>query len=223
MLLKYTWNWSFMEEYGSYFWTGVKMTLAVSVAAVIGGLIFGTLLSLLRLSKLWPVRFVGSVYVEVIRGTPLLLQLLLFYYGLPIFVGIDISAFSAAALTLIVNSAAYIAEIMRAGIQGVDKGQMEAARSLGMSGGMTLRLIILPQAFKNVLPAIGNELIVIVKESSILSVIGVGELIYQANAIRAATFTSLEPLLIAGGIYFVLTFTMSKLLGIGERRLRASD
>jgi arginine/lysine/histidine transporter system substrate-binding protein len=219
----YNWNFSFLDEYSSYFWTGIRLTLEVSAVAVVGGFIFGTLLSFLRLSRLRPLRFIGSAYVEVIRGTPLLVQLLLFYYGLPLFAGVDIGLFGAACLTLIVNSAAYIAEIMRAGIQGVDRGQMEAARSLGMPRGLAMRLIIFPQAFKNVLPALGNEFVVVVKESSILSVIGFGEIIYQANAIRAATYQPLEPLLVAALIYFVLTFTLSKLLGIGERRLRVSD
>ncbi|TJY42707.1 transporter substrate-binding domain-containing protein [Cohnella pontilimi] len=219
----YNWNFTFLKEYGSYFWTGIRLTLEVSAVAVIGGFIFGTLISLLRLSSLWLVQFIGSAYVEIIRGTPMLVQLLLFYYGLPLFAGLDIGLFGAACLTLIVNSSAYIAEIMRAGIQGVDRGQMEAARSLGMPRGMALRLIILPQAFKTVLPALGNEFVVVVKESSILSVIGFGEIIYQANAIRAATYQPLEPLLVAAAIYFVLTFTLSKLLGLGERRLRVSD
>lgn len=199
------------------------MTLEVSLLAVLSGLVLGTLVSLLRLSGLWPLRFIGSAYVEIIRGTPLIVQLFLFNYGLPIFLGFDIGIFTAAYLALTINSAAYIAEIMRAGIQAVDKGQMEAARSLGMSRGMAMRQIILPQAFKNVLPALGNEFVVVIKESSVLSVIGFAELTYQANAIRGATYISIEPMLISALIYFVLIFTMSKLLGIGERRLKASD
>lgn len=223
MWLAYDWNFSFLDEYGSYFWTGAKMTLQVSLIAVIGGFVLGTLVAFMRMARLWLVRFIGSSFVELIRGTPLLVQLLLFYYGLPIFMGFDVGIFMAACITLSINSGAYIAEIMRAGIQAVDRGQMEAARSLGMSQGMAMRQIILPQAFKNVLPAIGNEFIVVVKESSILSVVGFAELTYQANAIRGATYVALEPLLIVAIVYFILIFTMSKLLGIGERRLKASD
>lgn len=223
MELAYHWDFSFMNEYGSYFWTGLKMTLKVSLLAVLSGLILGTLVSLLRLSGLWPLRVLGSVYVEIIRGTPLIVQLFLFNYGLPIFLGVDIGIFTAAYLALTVNSAAYIAEIMRAGIQAVDKGQMEAARSLGMSRSLAMRQIILPQAFKNVLPALGNEFVVVVKESSVLSVIGFAELTYQANAIRGATYIPIEPMLVTAAIYFALIFTMSKLLGIGERRLKTSD
>ncbi len=223
MRLAYQWDFSFWEEYSSYFWTGAKMTLSVSLVAVVGGLVLGTLVALMRMARYWPVRFVGSTYVELIRGTPLLVQLLLFYYGLPILMGFDMGIFAAACLTLSINSGAYIAEIMRGGIQAVDRGQMEAARSLGMSKGLAMRQIILPQAFKNVLPAIGNEFIVVVKESSILSVVGFAELTYQANTIRGATYAPLEPLIIVAGVYFVLIFTMSKLLGVGERRLKASD
>jgi arginine/lysine/histidine transport system permease protein len=223
MWLAYKWDFSFMEEYGSYFWTGMKMTLEVSLLAVLFGFILGTLIAFLRMSRIWPLRFIGSAYVELIRGTPLLVQLLIFHYGLPLFLGVDVGIFTAACLALSINSGAYIAEIMRAGIQAVDRGQMEAARSLGMPRGMAMRQIILPQAFKNVLPALGNEFIVVVKESSVLSVIGYAELTYTASLIRGATYISFEPLLVTAGIYFVIIFTMSKLLGIGERRLKASD
>lgn len=223
MEMAYNWDFSFLDEYGSYFWTGVKFTLQVSLLAVIIGFVVGTIVSLMRMSRIWPVRFIGTSFVELIRGTPLLVQLLLFYYGLPIFLGVETGLFTTACIALSINSGAYIAEIMRAGIQAVDRGQMEAARSLGMSRGMAMRQIILPQAFKNVLPALGNEFIVVVKESSILSVIGYAELAYTASLIRGATFISIEPLLITAGIYFVLIFTLSKLLGIGERRLKASD
>lgn len=223
MYLKYHWDFSFMDEYGTYFLTGVGKTLEVSLLAVLGGFILGTLIALLRLSRFWPFRFLGSAYVEIIRGTPLLVQVMLLNYGLPLFLGVDINIFLVAFLGLSINSAAYIAEIMRAGIQSLDKGQMEAARSLGMSRGLAMRQIILPQAFKNVLPALGNEFVVVVKESSVLSVIGYAELTYQSSLIRGATYISFEPLLVVSAIYFVLIFTMSKLLGIGERRLKASD
>lgn len=223
MLFAYNWDFSFLDEYASYFWTGAKLTLQVSLLAVVFGFILGTVLSFMRMSRIWPLRFIGTSYVEVIRGTPLLVQLLLIHYGLPLFLGFDVGLFTAACLALSINSGAYIAEIMRAGIQAVDRGQMEAARSLGMSRGMTMRQIILPQAFKNVLPALGNEFIVVVKESSVLYVIGYAELTYTANIIAGATYITLEPLLVTAVIYFVLIFTMSKLLGIGERRLKASD
>lgn len=223
MLLAYHWDFSFMNDYGSYFLTGVGKTLEVSLLAVLSGFVLGTLVALLRLARFWPFRFLGSTYVEIIRGTPLLVQVMLINYGLPLFLGIDIDIFLVAYLALTINSAAYIAEIMRAGIQAVDKGQMEAARSLGMSRGLAMRQIILPQAFKNVLPALGNEFVVVVKESSVLSVIGYAELTYQSNLIRGATYIPFEPVLVASVIYFALIFTMSKLLGIGERRLKASD
>ncbi|WP_235427064.1 amino acid ABC transporter permease [Cohnella kolymensis] len=139
MSLAYNWDFSFLDEYGSLFWVGTKMTLSVSLVAVIGGLLVGILVALVRLSRIWPIRFIGTTYVEIIRGTPLLVQVYLFYYGLPLFLGVDLGIFAAACIALSINSGAYIAEIMRAGIQAVDRGQMEAARSLGMSRTMAMR------------------------------------------------------------------------------------
>ncbi|NLM04997.1 MAG: amino acid ABC transporter permease, partial [Clostridiales bacterium] len=131
--------------------------------------------------------------------------------------------FVAGIIALSINSGAYVAEIIRAGIQAVDKGQMEAARSLGMPYSLSMKHIIIPQAFKNILPALGNEFIVIIKESSIVSVIGIHELMYNANTVRGNTFIPLEPLIVAAAIYFALTFSLSKLLGIVEGRMSVSD
>src|SRR5690606_17635333 len=170
--------------------------------------------------------------IEVIRGTPLLVQIFIIYYGLPLigiklpsisFLGSGGEEFISGIIALSINSGAYVAEIIRSGIQAVDKGQMEAARSLGMPYNMAMKHIIIPQAFKNILPALGNEFIVIIKESSIVSVIGIHELMYNANTVRGNTFRPLEPLIVAAVIYFILTFTLSKLLGIAERRMKVSD
>jgi polar amino acid transport system permease protein len=126
-------------------------------------------------------------------------------------------------LAVLLNSAAYVAEIIRAGIQSIDKGQMEAARSLGMGHAMSMRHIIIPQAFKNILPALGNEFIVLIKESAIISVIAIPDLMYNADTLRGITYKPFMPLIFAGMIYFAITFSMSKLLGLLERRLAASD
>ena len=133
--------------------------------------------------------------------------------------GMNISAFVSAAIAVSLNSAAYVAEIVRAGIEVVDKGQMEAARSLGMKKSMAMRLIIIPQAVKNILPAIGNEFVAVIKESSMASVIGVAELTFSAKVVQGATYLSLEPLMIAAVFYFVLTFSLGRLIGYFERRL----
>lgn len=209
-------------EYRSYFATGIQYTLLLAAIGVICGFILGILISLLRLSHFWLPRFLGTVWVEILRGTPMLVQLFIIHYGLTSF-GIKFTPIESGAITLCINSSAYLAEVFRAGIQGIDRGQAEAARSLGMTKGMTMRYIILPQAVKRVLPAIGNEFITIIKESSIVSFIGVTDLMYQARAVTSITYESLKPLLIIAAIYFVMTFTLSKLLGLFERRLNTDD
>ncbi|WP_238651627.1 amino acid ABC transporter permease [Paenibacillus piscarius] len=209
-------------EYRNFFLSGLQYTLLLAVMGVFFGFVLGIVVSLLRMSKWRILRFIATAWVEFLRGTPMLVQLFLIHYGLPEF-GISLSPIQSGAITLTINSSAYLAEIFRAGIQGVDRGQMEAARSLGMKQGMTMRYIILPQALKNVLPAIGNEFITIIKESSIVSMIGVADLLFQARTITTITYEGLSPLVVIAVMYFVLTFTLSKLLGILERRLNTDD
>lgn len=136
---------------------------------------------------------------------------------------INFSDFMSGVITMGLNSAAYVCEIFRSGIQSVDKGQMEAGRSLGLSYGQTLQKIIVPQAIRNVLPALGNEFVVVIKESSIVSIIGIADLMYKANTVRGNTFQPFEPLLVAALVYFLLTFTLSKLLAYIEKRMRNHD
>jgi len=213
----------FITKYNSYFVKGTSTTLLVSFFGVIFGSLVGVLLSLLKLSKNKIARVVSTTYIEIVRGTPLLLQIYLVYYGLPMLLPLPDSRIFLGTLAVLLNSAAYVAEIIRAGIQSIDKGQMEAARSLGMSKGLSMRYIIIPQAFKNILPALGNEFIVLIKESAIISVIAIPDLMYNADTLRGITYKPFLPLIIAGVIYFIITFTLSKLLGILERRLAASD
>lgn len=209
-------------EYRNLFLSGLKYTLLLALIGVFCGFVLGIIVSLLRMSKWSVLRFIATAWVEFLRGTPMLVQLFLIHYGL-VELGLEFSAIQSGAITLTINSSAYLAEIFRAGIQGVDRGQMEAARSLGMRQGMTMRYIVLPQALKNVLPAIGNEFITIIKESSIVSMIGVADLLFQARNITAITYEGLTPLIIISIMYFILTFTLSKLLGILERRLNTDD
>lgn len=201
---------------------GAKLTILLAFFAVILGTVFGLVLSLMRLSTVKLLKVVATAYIEIIRGTPMLVQLYIIYYGLPS-MGIQLPDMVAGIVTLSINSSAYVAEIIRAGIEAVDKGQMEAARSLGMSRSMAMREIIIPQAFKNILPALGNEFIVVIKESSIVSIIGIHELMYNADTVRGNIFKPFEPLIVAAIMYFVMTFTLSKLMGIVERRLKVSD
>ncbi|RAW13548.1 amino acid ABC transporter substrate-binding protein [Paenibacillus taichungensis] len=210
-------------QYKSFYATGVGYTLLLSALGVIFGVIIGLIICLFRLHDVSILRWIGTAYVEVIRGTPMLVQLMIIYYGVSLTFGINFSALQAGIITLSINSGAYLAEIFRAGIQGVDRGQLEAARSLGMGRGAAMRFIVLPQAFKAVLPAIGNEFVTIIKESSIISVIGMVDIMYQASVVKNITYQGMNPFLIAAAIYFVLTFILSKLLGRLERKLSASD
>lgn len=208
----------FLKTYGWYFISGTGYTIGISLLAVFLGLVAGTLLTFIRRSRFKPMAKLGDAYVAVVRGTPLILQLYIVYYGIP-----NIPMLVAAVLAMTLNSAAYISEIIRAGIAAVDKGQWEAARSLGMSSKLTMRTVILPQAFKNILPALGNEFIVLIKESAIVSVIGVHDLMYNADTVRGITFKPFEPLMVVAAIYFVLTYSLSIALQHIEGRMKVSD
>lgn len=215
-------DFSFLSKYYMFFLDGAKITILLAIFTVLFGVVLGVFIALMKLSKNKLFNTLASSYVEFIRGTPILLQLYIVYYGLPK-LGITLPDFIAGIIALSINSAAYVAEIIRAGIQAVNKGQTEAARSLGMTHSMTMKNIIIPQAFKNILPALGNEFITIIKESSIVSIIGIHDLMYNADTVRGNIFRPFEPLIFAAVIYFILTFTLSKGLGIVERRLKTSD
>lgn len=224
-------DFSFLNNYYGFFINGTKITILLAFFTVILGLVLGTFLSLMKLSKNKLISLIATSYIEFIRGTPLLVQLYLIYYGFPS-MGIEFpsisgvsgsSEFIAGVIALSINSAAYIAEIIRAGIQAVDKGQDEAGRSLGFDYKDTMRYIIIPQAFKNVLPALGNEFIVVVKESAIVSIIGIHDLMYNTDTVRGNTFKAFEPLIVTAVIYFIITFTLSKFVSNFERRLATND
>lgn len=213
---------SFLSKYYMFFIDGAKYTILIALFTVCFGVIIGTLLALMKISKNRFFNFIAAAYIEFIRGTPLMVQIFIIFYGLPT-LGVRFSEVVAGIIALSINSGAYVAEIIRAGIQGIDKGQMEAARSLGMSHSMSMRYIIIPQSIKNILPALGNEFIVVIKESSVASVIGIHELMFNADTVRGNTFKPFAPLIIAAILYFVMTFSLSKLMGKFERRLKAGD
>ena len=211
-------DFGFLVDYYKFFISGTSNTLMLSFITFILGLIGGIVLSIMKLSKFKILQNISGAYIAFIRGTPLLVQLYIVYYGLK-----DIPMFVAGVIAMSINSSAYIAEIIRAGIMAVDKGQFEATKSLGMTGAMAYKEVILPQAFKNILPALGNEFIVLIKESAIVSVIGLHDLMYNVDTIRGITYKPFEPLLVAALIYFILTAVLSKGFGVIERRLQASD
>ncbi|SFC60628.1 polar amino acid transport system substrate-binding protein [Alkalibacterium subtropicum] len=207
----------FAANYWDYFWDGTSITLLISAVSVLVGLILGFILALMRLSKSLVLKGLATAYVEFVRGTPLLIQVMFIYFASGLVV--NLPALAAGIIAVSLNSGAYIAEIIRGGINSVNKGQEEAARSLGMSKKEAMRHIIFPQAVKNIWPALGNEFITIIKESSIVSVIGVGELIFQTRVVRSISFQGILPLFVAMLIYFALTFTLTKLLNFYEGRM----
>ncbi len=213
----------FLIKYKMFYISGVKNTLLLAAFAVFFGVILGIMLALMKLSKNKILKALAISYIEFLRGTPVIVQIYIIYYGLPNIVPFHLPDMAWGIVALSLNSGAYVAEIIRAGIQAVDKGQMEAARSIGMPHNMGMRYIIIPQAFKNILPALGNEFIVVVKESAIVSVVGITELMYRADTIRGITYRAFAPLMVAAVIYFIITFTLSRLLGIVERRLSVGD
>ena len=221
-------DFSFIVEYMPYYFEGIKYTLLISFVAVLFGAVFGSLLFYMKSSnfhiwKIKPLKIIAVAYIEIIRGTPMILQIFIVYAGAEPFFGMDLSALQAAFVAIALNSAAYVSEIVRAGIDAVDKGQMEAARSLGMKKSTAMMLIVVPQAVRNILPAIGNEFVAVIKESSMASVVGVGELMYAAKIVQGSTYRSLEPLIVAAGFYFILTFTLGRVISLIERRMNVSD
>ena len=217
-----------VEKYHKFFLEGCKNTLILALFSVLIGTLEGTLLSLCRMSKFKPLKYIAVAIVEFVRGTPLMVQLMFIFYGLPM-IGVtfpdisfipNFSRFMAGVVAMSLNSSAYVSEIIRSGIQAVDPGQMEAARSIGFTYGESMRKVILPQAVKNILPALGNEFVTVIKESSIVSVIGIADLMFRTNDVIAVTYRSLQALLIAALLYFVMTFITGRLVSLAERKMK---
>lgn len=209
--------------YHMTFIKGLGGTLWISALTVFFGTLLGMLIALMRMGKSRIFRTFADIYVEILRGTPILLQLYFFWIGLPKLIPYELTDTQCILTALIVNASAYISEIIRAGINAVDRGQWEAARSIGLTETHVMTRIILPQAVKNILPALCNEFISTVKGTSLASVFFVGELMTSQRTVQSATFLALESLTIVGIIYFVLNFVLSKMLILLERRLAISD
>ncbi len=251
-------NFSKIAPYAQLFKQGMLVTILLSLFTVVIGFCIALVLALMRMSNIRPFRslgldenghlrergflalvsrfnplsFLATAYVEILRSTPVLVQIFIVYYGvfslikLPsfqMFGFIKFDRFFPGVVALGMNSGAYLCEIIRAGIQSIDGGQTEAARSLGLSQTQNLRYIILPQALKNILPAIANEFVVIIKESAITYTIGVQDIMSAVNAVKGATFVIVEPLLVATAVYFCLCFPTSKIIAYFERRMSHGD
>ena len=202
---------------------GAGVTIQITVLSTAIGFVIGLIVGVARISNLRVLRMLAEVYVEFFRGTPLLVQIFLFYFALPVITGQRIDPFIAAISACGINSGAYVAEIFRAGIQSIDEGQMEAGRSLGMTWLQTMRYIIVPQAFKRVIPPLGNEFIAMLKDSSLVSVIGFEELTRRGQLIIAKTYGSFEIWMSVAVIYLVMTLTISRFVAYLERRCRVHD
>jgi His/Glu/Gln/Arg/opine family amino acid ABC transporter permease subunit len=204
---------------------GIPKTLEVSLIAVALGVCLGLCLALMKMSKHWILKIPASIYVEVVRGTPIVVQAFIFAYGIPQLLQANGVPFKwahlivPAVIVCSLNSAAYVAEVIRSGLQAVDKGQHEAARSLGMSHGMTMRLIIIPQAFKIILPALGNEFVTLIKETSVLSFVGVIEIMRKGTLWNAVTFETFPAYIGVACAYMLLTIPLSRLVHYTEKRM----
>jgi polar amino acid transport system permease protein len=213
---------------------GMIVTVVLSLMTVFLGSIIGLVATFLQQSQKKSLKAVANIYTQVIRGTPLLVQLYIWLYGLPL-IGISLptlpflgdvygsSEFLTAVVALSINSGAYICELLRGGLESIDKGQREAGRSLGLSRKETMKSVIIPQAIRVVLPGLGNEFIAMIKESSIVSVVGIFDVMYTSNIVKAATYSIFEPLIIVAIIYFFLTYSLTGIMKQLEKRLSVYD
>ncbi|WP_414602645.1 amino acid ABC transporter permease [Peptoniphilus sp.] len=214
---------AFASRYLPTYLNGAVTTIELSIIGVLLGFTIGIILALMKISKIKILNILSSIYIEIVRGTPMLVQIMIVYFGLKKIIPEQFTLLTApmflCSLSISLNSAAYVAEIIRSGISSVDSGQMEAARSLGLNKKQAMIKVIMPQAIKNILPALVNEFITLIKESSITYTVGVGELMYAGKSISSATFELVRPFIFAACIYFIMTFSLSKAMGLLERRL----
>ena len=215
----------FVKYWDLFLIKGLSAPILLSLVTVVLGTVLGSVLALIKIGKIKPLKWIVNAFVEIIRGTPMLLQLYISTFLIPVIIPamneLENKKLICIGLTLVLNSAAYVSEIIRSGIEAVDKGQTEAARSLGLNSTTTMLQIVFPQAIKNILPALGNEFITVIKETSLASTFFIGELMTQYHVIVGKTHNSLPILMIIGIIYFILNFVLSKALGIFERRIKA--
>lgn len=211
------------NKYNYVYIDGLVGTLSLAAVTVLAATLLGTVIAIMKLSRFRICHLITGTYISVLRGTPILLQLYFFWLLLPKVLPFDISDMACIIIALIINASSYVAEIVRAGIQAVDRGQVEAARSLGITAVNTMRTIVLPQAVKNILPALGNEYINMVKQTSLASVFFVPELMTSYKTVQSATFLAVPSLIIVGMIYFVLIKLLEQVLDLVERRLARNE
>lgn len=202
---------------------GAKTTIIITIGGLVFGFTLGALTGLMKLSRSIVIRKIAGVYIEIIRGTPMLVQAMFLYFGVPMAVGVRIPVLVAGIIVIAVNSGAYIAEIVRGAIQSINPGQKEAGRTIGLTRLQTMRYIIWPQAFRRMIPPLGNQFIISLKDTSLLMIIGVGELLRTGDEIVAVNFRAFEVYLTVGLIYLAMTMFIAKLLNILEKRLQLKN
>ena len=210
---------SVMAEAVPVLLTGLRLTLIITVLGLLIGFVLGAVFGLGKLARNFVIRRASGAYIEAIRGTPLMVQVMFLYFGLPMVLGARIPPLAAGVIAIAVNSGAYIAEIVRGAVQSIDRGQMEAARSIGLTRAQAMLYVIWPQAFRRMIPPLGNQFIISLKDTSLLVVIGVGELTRQGQEIIAVNFRAFEVWLTVALMYLCVTLTMAKLLQLVEKRL----
>ncbi|EOH87735.1 amino acid ABC transporter permease [Enterococcus pallens] len=222
-------DFSFLDKYFPYFVSGTGVTIIISLVTVLLGTLIGLIMALMKLSKNKPLNWLANIYIEVLRGTPMLLQIMIGFLVLQglfpskdLEVGVltvDLGRLFPGMVVLSLNSGAYVAEIIRGGITAINYGQSEAAFSLGLRPAQTMRYVVLPQALRNILPPLGNEFITLIKDSSLLTAIGINELMGSAQIVISSSYIPLEPYFVAAALYFVMTFATSRLLNLWEKKL----
>ncbi len=231
------WGWVLfiISKYGHLFLIGASNTLLIALSGTVAGFIIGLAVAVIRTIPLkartpWPVRagvrslqFLLVAYIEIFRGTPMMVQAMVVYYGSQQLLGLNFPAMTAGFIVVSINTGAYMAEIIRGGIDSIDRGQTEAAQSIGMNHLQTMIFIILPQAIRNIMPAIGNEFVVNIKDTSVLNIISVTELFFLSNSAAGTYLRYFEVFFVTSIVYFILTFTVTRILRLLERRLDGPD
>jgi glutamine transport system permease protein len=212
-------QWGVVLETFPLLLSGVKLTIIITIGGLLFGFVLGVGTGLMKLSRSLPIRSLAGAYVEAVRGTPLIVQVMFLYFGVPMAVGLRIRPITAGIIAIAVNSGAYIAEIVRGAVQSIDPGQIEAGRSIGLTRAQTMRYIIWPQAFRRMIPPLGNQFIISLKDTSLLVVIGVAELTRVGQEIIAVNFRAFEVWLTVGIVYLMMTLTIARFLRMAEDRL----
>ena len=210
----------FLKYWDKFLIDGVSYTLALAAITVAFGAVFASVLALMKMSKIPPLRWLSTIYIEIIRGTPMMVQAMVIFWGFALINnGATLDVTVSGLIIVSINTGAYMAEIVRGGIISIDKGQFEGAQAIGMTHSQTMWNVVLPQVLRNIMPSVANEFVINVKDTSVLNVIGFTELYFYATKIQSATYAIFETYLVVAAIYFILTFTITRILRLVEKKM----